>query len=341
MERRIFSRQERMVEAGRPKAGRPGPAAARLAAGARAGSPRWLAAVALLAMVGVSLSGCSRQSVTDFTPYPAMQTPVQLVLALGPASFTIDGQPVQVDRVKVFVKAARLAVPGGMARASGRAALVAHATEEGHDHHTHGTGEESAETAAFPEDPNRLPTDDRPLVPEVVAVEKACDLATPTIVAEMAVRAGVAPIWELHLSPGDLQAAEPLSLLAEGTIGSGAMVVPWRLELDDEQRLNFPAGPALAAGAGPRHRLRLLPARWFEGIGLWQMAQAGPVTIDHRQSAVQARCAANVRQAVEMTSEPRTAALDGHDQAHDHEDDHAHEDGEEHDHEHDHDHEHE
>ncbi|RCK79066.1 MAG: hypothetical protein OZSIB_0408 [Candidatus Ozemobacter sibiricus] len=339
MERRIFAIREHMVVAGRPEAGGASVGAAGNMNMPWPGLARWLAAVALLAMVGASLSGCSRQSVTDFTPYPAMQAPVQLVLALGPASFTVDGQPVQVDRVKVYVKAVRLAVTGGTARTSRRAALVAHATEDGHDHHGHGTGDESAETAAFPDDPNRLPADDRPLVPEVVAVEKVCDLATPTIVAEMAVRAGVAPIWELHLSPGDLQALEPLSLLAEGTIGSGAQVVPWRLELDHEQHLTFPTGSALPAGAGPRHRLRLLPAHWFEGIGLWQMAQSGPVTIDHRQSAVQARCAANVRQAVEMTSESRTAALDGHDHAHDHDHDQAHEDGEEHDHEHDHDHE--
>ncbi len=295
----------------------------------------WLTAVALGVIACVSLNGCSRQSVTDFTPYPAMQVPVQLVLALGPASFTVDGQPVKVSRVRVFVDAASLAVAGGTARAAARASLVAHSTGDGHDHHDHDMGSTANDGAGGPDDPNRLPPDDRPLVPETIAVQKAYDLTTPVVVAEMSVRAGVTPSWEVRLSPGDVQADEPLSLLAEGTIGSGDAVVPWRLELDQAQHLIFPAGSALSAGQGPRHRLRLLPAHWFDGVGLWQLARTGPVVIDHRKSDAQARCGANVRAAVEMTSESRTAALDGHDHADDSEQGH----GEENDHEHDHDHE--
>lgn len=208
------------------------------------------------------LGGCSRQSVTDFTPYPSQQIAVSLGLHAIPAGFSgPDGVIVSFDRLVFGVAAAGVSDPA----ATGRAAL------QGHSHET--DGREQSEPAGVSDDPNVAVADDRPLTETTFPVGRSVDLLQDQTLGVLSIRSGAETGWDVFLAPVSSD-AEASSVFLTGTARHGNASSSLRVRITDPFRLSFPL-----RGSASEIELQLAPETWFDGIPLAQLAGSGPIEI--------------------------------------------------------------
>lgn len=253
----------------------------------------------------LTLGGCSRQSVADFTPYPAEQGVIRFSLHPLPASFTTpDGWSVSLDRVEAAVAA----IGPTDATVGAAAALRAHTDE----HDTGGQAADGAESVGG-NDPNVAAGDSRPLVPLALPVGRFIDLLTENEFGGLSVRGGASTTWTVSCAPAS-HAAGLVSLVIRGHIASGAASSPVWVTIADPFALSVPMDRAAVAGSVQTLTFTLHPVHWFEGLPIAAALGSGPIVIDAANAAWRVRFLQNFKASV------------GHpDHDHVHDDDHPHE----------------
>lgn len=234
---------------------------------------RYAFKVFLLMVAGCTLfglAGCSRQSTTDFTPYPGDAGTVRLTLAATPLTFTTaDGITVTITAVQAHVAA----VAAATADSATRAALRAH-THEGEEGASAGSG------GTARDDPNREPADALPLVPATLALGRTLDLTGESEMGALVLRAGNPGGWNLTLEAGSDAGVAVPPLELRGRVASTGFDVPLHLALDETATLAVTGVPDVVAGGLATARLTLDLAQLLAGLDLAGLAASGEVAID-------------------------------------------------------------
>ncbi len=213
------------------------------------------------------LHGCSRQSATDFTPYPAQRGTALLQVLLDPSDFTLsDGTGIRILEAKAAINAAALTNPEILLKAS----IAAHEGEE--------EGEVETGTPAVP-DSNREGGDSRLLVTGGLDVNRTIDLLQPSNLGSLEIREGTNSGWMLSCATGTGDPTATFSLLIRGVVTSGTVTASLSVLIDEPFGLALGSGDPIYAGqtfVPPR----LDPRNWFEGFNLGGLIASGPIVID-------------------------------------------------------------
>ena len=240
-----------------------------------------------LLVVSLMLKGCSRQSTTDFTPFPSSQSVVQLGLAPAEQVLTLEsGVQVNLSRVEIgWGSIAPIESSGGAVSA----ALAAH-TEE--DSHTEESGETAGTSAV--DDPNVEAGDSRPLVPLSVPVNTAVNLLEECIFGVLNLRSGVETGWKVTCIP-QLTDLGTVSILVTGTANRNGQQSNLRVLVEDPFEVVFATRAAVAAGVTEHVGLHFHVGEWFENLGLENLVGQGDILIDEGHADLHERLLANVK----------------------------------------------
>jgi hypothetical protein len=240
----------------------------------------FLSACVLLLAVVLLLPGCSRQSVTDFTPYPANQGTVILALhEISPQFITASGVEILLNSVTLGVGQV---TPTVATIGQKSAALRAEEHDHDHDHAHEDAAATSTATAAATggSGENQAGADNRPLVPVVLAVNRPVNLLEETILGSLSLRSGAETGWKLALTPMWLGDATG-SLRVTGTVKKGTLESSLTILVPEALTLEFTAHSAVPSGSAQERALKLDANVWFRDLPLDVLVGSGPILIDH------------------------------------------------------------
>lgn len=232
------------------------------------------------------LSGCSRQSTTDFTPYPSNQAVVRLALAPAEKEITLSSKvELKLDEVRIGMQTITPIEPSAGAVSPNVRA--------------HTNAEESAtqETPPSIDDPNVESGDNRPLVPISLAVNAAVSLLEPRTFGSASLRAGAATGWKLACVPVSMQEGE-LSVYVQGTAKLNGNECPIRVMIVDPFEVTFATRSGPSAGMTDNVGLHFHVGEWFENLGLETLIGPGSteILIDEDNQALHEKLLENLKQ---------------------------------------------
>lgn len=238
---------------------------------------RRLVLVVLAGVLVPGFLGCSRQSVTDFTPYPASQGVVRLGSHAIPASFTLsDGVVVNLERLEIGMTSI-----GPVDETVGQksASVLAHTHEE----ETTSTTDSTSGTATG--DSNRESGDSRVLVPLGIPVGGFVNLLEERGYGDLALRADTTTAWKMRCE-AYAHTLGTASLILTGTIASGGLISSLTAVIADPFEVTFDSGQKVPAVAVLNQEFGFHAATWFDGLGLSAAIGSGPILIDEEHAAL-------------------------------------------------------
>lgn len=243
----------------------------------------------LMALVigSLMLNGCSRQSATDFTPYPSAQGVVQLGLSPAEQVLTLESG-VQVNLTRVEIGWGSIA-PTESSGGAVSAAIIPHTEEHAHTEE----GSETAGTSAV-DDPNVEAGDARPLVPLSVPVNAPVNLLEECVFGLLNLRSGVETGWKVTCIP-QLTDLGTVSILVTGTASLNGQQSNLRVLVEDPFEVVFATRAAVVAGVTEHVGLHFHVGEWFENLGLENLVGQGDILIDEDHADLHEKLLTNVK----------------------------------------------
>ncbi len=239
----------------------------------------------LVIAISLFLSGCSRQSTTDFTPYPSNQAAVRLALAPAEKEVILStGVELSLNEVQIGFQT--------ITPTDDFAGAVSPSVRT----HTHEEEESTEETTQPIHDPNVEPGDARSLVPILFTINTAVSLLDTQTFGTAALRAGAAVGWKVNCVPvaiGDNQ----LSVYVRATAKHNGKERSIRVLITDPFEVVFPSRSVPAAGMTDVVGLHFHVGEWFENLGLENLVAAGggEILIEEQNEALHEQLLSNLK----------------------------------------------